>query len=180
MSKHAWRRVASVFSNLVDPLLLLPLILIWVIRGNLILLIVDIVMPGIALLYFMRERHFKDWDIRRRQQRVPLLLIFWLCQIAGIILARLLNLQQIYSYLLLIGLVFGIFLGVSLKWKISLHTGINSLFALLLMSLGFYGWWVVVILVGWARVVDKDHTIAQAVAGALVPPLVLLLLTWYI
>lgn len=58
-------------------------------------------------------------------------------------------------------------------WKISLHSAVAGGAAATLVLI--YGRWAlvtvpVVALVAWARVVVRDHTLAQVVAGALVGP----------
>jgi membrane-associated phospholipid phosphatase len=58
---------------------------------------------------------------------------------------------------------------VTLRWKISLHTGVAAgsvAILALLFGPALLGLAVVVGLVGWARVRLCDHTAAQAAAGA--------------
>ncbi|OKI12253.1 hypothetical protein A6A07_20090 [Streptomyces sp. CB03911] len=60
---------------------------------------------------------------------------------------------------------------ITVWWKISIHTAVASgAVACLAIALG--PWWLVlyplVVVIGWSRVVLRDHTRAQTVAGALV------------
>lgn len=60
-------------------------------------------------------------------------------------------------------------LAVTTRWKISVHTAVSG-GAVALLALT-YGPWplvggVLVVLVGWSRVRLRDHTLAQALAGA--------------
>jgi hypothetical protein len=69
------------------------------------------------------------------------------------------------------------FLEVTFRWKISLHTGVSSAAVVFLMFVfGFeWGWlFLVVLLVGWARVAMKKHTRNQAITGALLAGFLLL------
>ena len=73
----------------------------------------------------------------------------------------------------LLGLV--IFMCINFWWKISLHTALATGLALVTGIL--YGWIagvaiVPLVLVGWARVELKEHSIAQVVAGALLAAII--------
>lgn len=60
------------------------------------------------------------------------------------------------------------FLLISLLFKISGHAGSITLATGLLMSWYGFAWWPILLLiplVGWSRVVTKNHTVAQVVIG---------------
>ena len=64
-----------------------------------------------------------------------------------------------------------IFMTVNLVWKISVHTAFVTAMVVVLVVL--YGWVailsaVVIPLMAWARVVLKQHTVAQTVVGAVI------------
>ena len=66
-------------------------------------------------------------------------------------------------------------LAITQAWKISIHTAVlgGAVFTVVLL----YGAWLsplvlAVVLVGWSRVQLSDHTVAQAIAGGLVGPIV--------
>ena len=68
-----------------------------------------------------------------------------------------------------------IFMCINFWWKISLHTALATGLALVTGIL--YGWIagvaiVPLVLVGWARVELKEHSIAQVVAGALLAAII--------
>ena len=63
----------------------------------------------------------------------------------------------------------GFFL-ISLFWKISGHAGSIALATGLIIFWYGWNWWPalsLVLLMGWARVATKDHTVSQVVGGAL-------------
>ena len=57
---------------------------------------------------------------------------------------------------------------ITLFWKISGHSGVATLGAFFVIQLFGLAWWPVFLaipLVSWARVVRRDHTVGQVIAG---------------
>lgn len=171
---------AEVLSRLLDPVWEIPLALLlaigFAVREGLrwrfvgLILFIDAVVPLIFFLTMLYHKQIKDWDIQNRAQRIPLYLFTMICHLGGIWLAHELGRTQLVSILLVFYAVAVIFFVITLKWKISLHAGVNAvLFTAVNMFYDFkYAWlYILLCLVMWARVYQKHHSSAQVVAGAL-------------
>ncbi|MBP9670127.1 hypothetical protein KBD75_01870 [Candidatus Woesebacteria bacterium] len=170
---------AEVVSRVLDPVWEIPLALLlavgFAVREGLrwrfvgLLLFIDAVVPMIFFLTMIYHKQIKDWDIQNRVQRIPLYLFTMICHLGGIWLAHELGRNELVSILLVFYAVAVIFFVITLKWKISLHAGVNSvLITTVNIFYGWHLWWLYILLslVMWARVYQKHHTWAQVVAGA--------------
>lgn len=172
---------AEVLSRLLDPVWEIPLSLIlaigfavheglrWRFVG--LLLFIDAVVPMIFFLTMLYHKQIKDWDIQNRAQRIPLYLFTMICHLGGIWLAHELGRAELVSILLVFYVVAVIFFLITLKWKISLHAGVNAvLFTAVNVFYDFKYLWLYILLylVMWARVYQKHHTWSQVIAGALI------------
>lgn len=112
----------------------------------------------------------KNWDIVARKERiVPLLLSVVFVIFTTVLIAGFQNmvLNQLFSILVL--WVVGFFL-ITLVWKISGHASISALGTGMLLSWYGIAWWPVLLivpLVGWSRVIRRDHTVTQVIVGAI-------------
>ncbi len=171
---------AEVLSRLLDPVWEIPLALLlaigFAVREGLrwrfvgLLLFIDAVVPLIFFLTMLYHKQIKDWDIQNRVQRIPLYLFTMICHLGGIWLAHELGRTQLVSILLVFYAVAVIFFVITLKWKISIHAGVNAvLFTAVNMFYDFkYAWlYILLCLVMWARVYQKHHSWAQVIAGAI-------------
>lgn len=135
-----------------------------------LLLFIDAIVPMIFFLTMLYHKQIKDWDIQNRVQRLPLYLFTLICHLGGLWLAHELGKTELTSVLLVYYAVAIIFFVITLRWKISLHAGVN---AVLITTLNiFYGWrywWLygLVLAVMWARVYQKHHTWTQVIVGAI-------------
>lgn len=171
---------AEIISRVLDPVWEIPLALLaaiafavheglrWRFMG--LLLFIDAVVPLIFFLTMLYHKQIRDWDIQNRIQRIPLYLFTMICHLGGIWLAHELGRDQLVSILLVFYAVAIVFFAITLKWKISLHAGVNAvLFTTVNM---FYDWryswlYILLCLVMWARVYQKHHTWAQVMVGAI-------------
>lgn len=181
------RRLARLISHVFDPLLILPFaslfIFLWAYVNNydwqkmLWVLVIDTVPVLIVMIGVVQNLGFKDWDIHRREWRLPVLLTAVAVQAIGVWLTIQWG-YEIWSQLLsCVWLITGVYFLLTLKWRVSIHVGVMATLATLLVFLGgWHYWWMfgMVVLVAWARVVGHDHSVAQTVAGALVPPVTLI------
>jgi hypothetical protein len=171
---------AQLLSRLLDPVWEIPLALLvaigFAVREGLrwrfvgLLLFIDVVVPMIFFFTMLYNQQIKDWDIQNRLQRIPLYLFAMICHLGGIWLAHELGRDQLVAILLVFYAVAVIFFVITLKWKISLHAGVNGvLFTTINLFYDFkYLWlYLLLFLVMWARVYQKHHTWGQVVAGAL-------------
>ncbi len=131
-----------------------------------------VILPFAFLVGQVRRGRVTDIHVRRREQRLPIILIFlaaWL-----FLIALLATLGAPHELIALIGagmatlVVIG---AITLRWKISLHVGVAAgvltVFTLL-FSLGMLALVPLLPLIGWARIELRDHTFFQVFAGALV------------
>jgi hypothetical protein len=165
----------TIISRIFDPSIILPALTLlavsksgdnhpafWILAGGMV------VLPLLYFLYKLASHEISNIDISDRKQRIkPLLAMtgFLLVDIIIISLfnnAFLLHLFELY-FLWVLG-----FLGITLFWKISGHSGVSTLaYCLLLQWFGFGVWpfVFVVFLVSWARVARRNHTLLQVSAG---------------
>lgn len=136
-----------------------------------VLLFVDLVVPFVFFLTMLHHKQIMDWDIRERRQRLPLYIFTVLCHLGGVWLAHELGRLELAQLLFVFWAMGLIFAGVTVYWKISLHGGVNA-FLITLINY-FYDWkywwlYLIVILVGWARVRGGHHTLYQYWVGVFV------------
>ena len=130
------------------------------------------IVPLSILIIWARRTNAHDMDVPTRTDRNhPLLLatVSYLIGTAVLLIIR--------APLLSTALMFGYFAGtlfiflVNLRWKISIHTmGIAGPTTVLVFVFGYWGALLGLLLppVIWSRVYLKKHTVAQAIAGAVV------------
>ena len=139
------------------------------------------VLPFAYLLRRVRRRAVTDLHVRRREQRPRILLV----GLAGVLVAFGLLLGLGAPPLLVAAVGSGAFalavlLAITLVWKISIHVGVVTGAAIVLILM--FGPLMVlaaplVHLVAWSRVAVGDHTPAQAIGGGLVGAAITLLST---
>ncbi len=169
--------LSLLISRLLDPMWVVPAITaLGAYRSGLVgealsrfLLIFAVCMVGIPLVLRLLYRP-SGWDISDRTHRPKAFMILLLLGLIYIILARIFGNTKLVSLLILYELWMAGFLVISLFWKISGHAGGIALAVGLLIAWYGWAWWPILLfvpLVGWARVVSKNHTVTQVIAGAL-------------
>lgn len=182
------KKLALLVSRLFDPAFLIPGMLatavIWSLvnglrwRFVLILVLIDGLIPFLYFVHLLRTKEISDWDTTKRQQRLSLygftLMVHGIGVLLALVLGKIILAKILFSFWLL-ALVFTI---ITNHWKISLHTGVSAA-AITFLAFAFDVRWLllipILILVAWARIVMKKHTLAQTVAGMLLAPIILLL-----
>ncbi len=139
----------------------------WTAIGTLLL-----VGPGVlyTLGTWKKEKRF-DIDITKREDRIVPLMLACLGALIGsyLISTRLDNENLLLTSNILVTMLVALTI-VTFQWKISLHTATFAALATLVSGVVnpyfslFYGG---LLIVGWARFYLKQHTVAQALAGAL-------------
>jgi hypothetical protein len=181
------KALATLISRVFDPIIEVPLILMGTAslaylngfryRFLTLLFVLDALIPGLMFLYLWgKKKHFKDWDFVKKEERLPLFLTAVIAQGVGVMVAYLIDRHPLAEILLSFWVLAGVFLLITLVWKISVHCGVNATMATVIFWMGGVKyWWVFLIIpvVAWARVSAKKHTLAQAVAGGIVPPILL-------
>lgn len=174
---------ATIISNVANPALLL-LISLAVITAHYAesteqsfrwFLISTALLMGPALLYTLSTWHKEkaiDFDMTRREDRiVPLLLV----SLGAVIGGYFINSRLVGSNLLVFSNTLAAMLItltiVTFVWKISLHAAtLMALTTLLVLfrSPYFVLLYPLILPVGWARLLLKQHTLAQLIAGSLI------------
>ncbi|MFH2085358.1 MAG: hypothetical protein ABII21_00995 [bacterium] len=178
--KQAKNIFAEVVSRVLDPVWEIPLAILlaigfavkeglrWRFLG--LILFIDGVVPLIFFLTMLYHRQIRDWDIQNRVQRIPLYLFTLVCHLGGLWLAHELGKSELVLVLSVFYGVAIVFFLVTLKWKISLHAGVNGVLITAINM--FYGWQYVwlygfLAIVMWARVYQKHHSWRQVAVGAI-------------
>ncbi|MGZ4908408.1 MAG: PAP2 family protein [Halobacteriota archaeon] len=177
--KHTWATAISNFT--IPPLiavLTFALVNCAVLRGlsfvalTLITTLFAAIMPLSILIIWARRIQAPDLDVPSRTERSHPLLIAAVSYFVGTAVLLLIRAPP-----LIIAVMFGYGVGtlviffINLRWKISIHTaGIAGPTAVLVFVFGYWGVLLGLLLppVTWSRVYLKKHTVAQALAGALV------------
>lgn len=163
--------VALVVSRILDPMWIIPAVTLLKVynQGFLFSFVLMILMLGIPLtVRFLYWKH--DWDISKRKDRPKVIAAILILGCTTIIFANVFGNTAIMQVLFFYELWLAGFLLISLFWKISGHTGGITLSTGLLISWYGIAWWPVLLLiplVGWARIVTKNHTITQVIVGGL-------------
>lgn len=179
--------LSKLISRVLDPILLVPVMLslaVWeaymVGQGFeflFFLLLVDGLLPGFVLYFFIqRDVIHSGWDIRDRKERIPLFLFVVLAHAVGVMAAWMFGAQPLALYLTSFWVLTLLYAATTIFWKISIHVGVMSAFATfaVLVEGPEYLWlYTLVLLLIWARVYGRYHKPSQAIAGALLPPLIL-------
>ncbi|WP_307794480.1 phosphatase PAP2 family protein [Arthrobacter cavernae] len=140
------------------------------------------VLPLAYVLVLVKLGKVSDHHISDRKQRAPLLLLALVSVLAGLLLLQAIHAPVSVSVMML-ALVGGIAVlaAVSHFWKISGHASAISS-ATVISVLMFGPAWLPLLLlvpaVGWSRVVLRDHTLGQVVAGSLFGGVVIAGLWW--
>lgn len=181
--------IAKVISRFFDPVWIIPAMLAgaaaWSLYNGLrwrfivILFLFDGLIPFIYFVHLLKIGEISDWDTTKRTQRFRLYGFVILIHASGVVFTWILGkiiLAKILFAFWMLALAFGL---VTLFWKISIHTGVSSAaIAFLIILIGPRMAWlfILVLLIGWARVVTKKHSWSQALAGMILAPALLLII----
>ena len=129
-------------------------------------------LPMGYVVYQVRRRRLTDHHVRvRRQRRVPMLVAIGCTALCLSLLAVLGAPRQLVA--LAAAGVAGLLVtfAVTLAWKVSMHVATLA-GAVTIVAIVFGPQWLplllLVVLVGWARVVTGDHSAIQVAAGAVI------------
>lgn len=131
------------------------------------------VLPYLVVVVGVRRGRWGNRELPRRQDRVVPLLIGLVSEVAGT--GLLLAVQAPYRLVAaMVSLVLAevIIIGITAMWKVSLHLAVVAgAAAVVAAELGGGAWYAgapVLVLLGWARIWTRSHTLWQVVVGALV------------
>lgn len=168
------KRFALIISRVFDPFVSLSAVFILLFYGFpkfIPAFLLMILVPLILFIIAWKTKFVSNWDISKREERPKILWTLLIIEVAACII-----LKTTVSVPVL--LAFAGFAVITHFWKMSGHTmAIAYATGLVVRRFGIV-WWPVLLLVplvAWARVVRKDHTILQVIAGALYSWVLLLL-----
>jgi len=174
------KKIATIISRVFDPFIVMMVAAIIAVRhstlnnqSQLLFFITAIVLmigvPALLLVLSIKKKWISNWDMSIRSERPKALLVMLAVEFASLLILRPLSDALLFLFILEV-IVWSIgFSCVTYFWKISGHSGIAALGTGLIVSwFGFHFWPILLIvpLVAWSRVVRKDHTVAQVIAGA--------------
>ena len=119
-------------------------------------------------IYTLRRGLSSNYDVTNRNERQRLYVVGILLTLILVGYYWLFGEIKLAQYLLcfeILGIIFSI---ITTKWKISFHAGIQGYFvAIISFFYGNIGYWFIlnIILIGWARVKGKYHTLSQVIMG---------------
>jgi hypothetical protein len=172
--------LAEVISRVFDPIFEIPLLLalaVWYAYLNgmgwhflLVLLLIDAVLPFLFFLHLLRRHEVDNWDISKREQRIPVYGFTMLAHLGGVGIAWVAGRTEIAQILFAFWLLGMMFFGLTSFWKVSVHAGVNSALVsfLVLLVNPYYAWLYLLLMpVGWARIYTKNHSLDEFMMGAI-------------
>lgn len=182
--------VANIISRIAEPLLWVP-VMIWLVVTHVsipgskqqiyfpVLLLFVFVIPFGYFLYLLFIKKEFDIDITDRRKRLG----FTLKSMLSFGIALVFTYFMDKELFVITGAVFFATLGLILittRWKISFHGGLNTLiFCTVNYFYHWRFWWLFLLLIpiGWARIIMQKHTLSQFVAGSVLCAVIFLSLT---
>ncbi len=181
---------ARIVSRATEPLIWLPL-MIWLVLRNVnlpvyeqviyypILLLFVFIIPFSYFIYLVFVKKEFDMDISERSKRVGFTLksmgSFAVAVAVTFFVNRELFVITIAVFLSTLSLVL-----ITMHWKISFHGGLNTLIFYTVNYLyNWRFWWLFLLLIpiGWARLVMKKHNMVQFLAGTALCAAIFFLIT---
>lgn len=158
--------LANVISRVFDPFVMLAALFgILFYRTPIFVpaFLLMVLLPFFLCILALKTKFIKDWDLSDRRQRPKVLwTIFAIEVVSSIVLKTSLTVPVLAA-------LFG-FTIITHFWKMSGHTMAAALTTGLIVARFGWTWWPVLLivpLVSWARVVTKNHSVSQVIAGAL-------------
>jgi membrane-associated phospholipid phosphatase len=128
------------------------------------------VLPTLFITYGVRRGRWSDRTVGARRPRLVVLAFITASVATGLILLLALGAPRLLTgYLAFMLASVAVLAAITTVWKISIHCAVASgSVAILALSFGplVLPAYALVALLSWSRVALKDHTVAQAVAGA--------------
>jgi len=128
------------------------------------------VLPALFISYGVRRGRWSDRNVGARRPRLAVLAFISVSVAAGLLVLLVSGAPRLLTgYLAFMLASVAALALVTVVWKISIHCGVASgSVAILAFTFGppVLCGYLLVALLGWSRVAVEDHTVAQAVAGA--------------
>ena len=183
------KRLANLISAVLNPFLVSLVVIVLVSFGStfsaaeaikwaLILITLSILPVFSVIFYLVRRRKLTAILIIAREQRTRIYILAVFLGIIGSILLQIWGAPAMLTAIFVAGMAaMVIFFSINLFWKISVHSAFVTAFITILMILyGSIGALTALLLplIVWARVELKHHSLAQAIAGAILAALIVL------
>ncbi|BCU68140.1 hypothetical protein HS7_15770 [Sulfolobales archaeon HS-7] len=172
---NVWRAISSLFHPSVPTLIAFTIIEFWLRMGFLTFAVTTFffsVLPFVITLYMMKKGIVSDVMIKKREQRVFVILPSILGYGIAIVLTVFLLKNVLISALEATYTInTTIILAITLRYKISIHTAVaGGMAAGLFYVLGwfFVPFFVIPPVVGYARIREKNHSIDQVLIGGII------------
>ena len=182
MRTETRKRIAFLTSNALNPFLMWLVLTILLsfesapgilaaLKWSLIPASIGILPIFLAIIYLVRRGSLDGVFSGVREQRTKIYALSGICAAAGYVILYYsrapLMLQSVFVSAVPAAVIF---LVINLWWKISLHTAFVA--ALVTVMIFLYGGIaavsvILVLIIGWARLELKEHSLAQVTAGAL-------------
>lgn len=159
-------KLATVISRLFDPFVMFAVVYFVLLWGHPSFISAFLSMVGVPFVLFVlawKTRYISNWDIKDRNERPKLLWPLVIIELVAIYIF------QLWFLLPMIGAMIG-FASITHAWKISGHAMSVALAAGLVVARFGWDWWPVLLFVPlmcWSRIVTKNHTLAQTIAGSI-------------
>lgn len=129
-------------------------------------------LPYAIMMLGIRRGHLGDRHLSKRQERPVMMVIGLVSVTVGLLLTWWLGAPRAL-FALVAAMVAGVVvaLAITIFWKISIHTACAAgTLAILVLEFGAPMWCLLplVLVIAWARVALRDHTVAQVAAGIVV------------
>jgi len=183
------KQVAKLTSAVLNPFLVSLVVIVLIsfestssisdaIKWSLILIAVSILPVFSVVLYLARNEKVEGIFISARRQRNKIYLLTSVCVIIGCLILLFGEAPPVLVAAFVAGLsAIIVFMGINFLWKISIHTAFAAASVTVLTILyGSIGALTIMLVppVAWARIELEHHSPAQAVAGALLAALIVL------
>ena len=181
------KQIANLTSNILNPYLVSVFLIILLslestssigdaIKWSLISITVSILPVFIVILYLAHQEKLEGIFTIARRQRNKIYVLASVCAVANCLILLYLEAPLVLVATFVAGLsAVIVFMSINLLWKISLHTAFAAGSATILIILyGSIGALSVMLVppIAWARIELEHHSPAQAVCGALLTPLI--------
>lgn len=132
------------------------------------ILILEVIIPLLMILIFIRLKIVSDWDITKKEERQPVMMAVVILSLISLMTIYLFGNELILSLTLILFLIIIITSAITFFWKISLHMTLNVTGTIIINFL--FSWslpwlYLTIPLVFWARLKLKKHTVNQLLAA---------------
>jgi membrane-associated phospholipid phosphatase len=184
---------ARLISNILNPFIVAIVVLALLIfhdasttweavKWIMISITVSVLPVLIAVAVLVRLKKLDGFFSNPREQRYS---VYWMASVLGVIdcvLFWCIKAPELLSILFTAGLIaVVIFAGINYCWKISLHTAfVTGAVVVLVIIFGWSALYAVVFvpLVGWSRIILRQHTSLQVIAGGLLSVVIITAIFW--